>query len=133
VEITAAFIAEALNEGDFTVLDDFAHPDIGDLSEPRIFRDGVAGLRAALTAVRTRMPDVFARISDIRPGDVGSVAVELDVTGTYAGDPMAPTARDGAAVRWTQYHLWFFQGDKACSHLGRVDRAAIERTLGPRF
>lgn len=129
VEVTAAFIAEAVNEGDFTVLGDFAHPGVSDLSQPRIFADGAAGLRARVEAARRRMPDLYARIRDIRPGDVGTVRVRLEFSGTYFGDPIAPTGRDGRVVRWCQEHLWFFRDERACSHLGRIDRAAIDAVL----
>ncbi|MGW5053054.1 ester cyclase [Actinokineospora sp. NPDC004072] len=129
VEITAAFIAEAVNEGDFTVLPEFAEPDIRDLSEPRVFADGLAGLRTRIAATRLRMPDLYARILDIRPADIGSVQLRLEFSGTYVGDPMAPTGRDGRIVRWRQHHLWFFRGDRACAHIGRVDRTAIDAAL----
>ncbi|MFC7617427.1 ester cyclase [Actinokineospora soli] len=129
MEITVAFIAEAVNEGDFTVLDDFAHPELRDLSEPRVFPDGPAGLRAKVEALRRRMPDLYARIRDVRPGDIDSVQVRLEFAGTYAGDPMAPTGHDGRVVRWGQRHLWFFRDGRASAHVGRVDRAAIAAAL----
>ena len=129
VEITVAFITEAVNEGDFAVLRDFAHPELRDLSEPRVFDDGPAGLRAKVEALRRRMPDLYARIRDVRPGDIDSVQVRLEFDGTYTGDPMAPTGRDGRVVRWHQQHLWFFRDGRASAHLGRVDRAAIDAAL----
>ncbi|GGS57100.1 MULTISPECIES: ester cyclase [Actinokineospora] len=129
VEITAAFVAEAVNEGDFTVLTDFAEPHIRDLSEPRVFVDGIGGLRTRIAAARRRMPDLYARIRDIRPADIGSVQLCLAFSGTYVGDPMAPTDRDGRVLHWHQHHLWFFSGDRACAHLGRIDRAAIDAAL----
>jgi predicted ester cyclase len=130
VEITVAFITEAVNEGDFAVLDDFAHPGLRDLSEPRIFADGPAGLAAKVAATRARMPDLYARVRDIRPGDSDSVQVALEFSGTYTGDPIAPTGRDGREVRWHQRHLWFFRDGLAIAHLGRVDRAAVASALG---
>lgn len=131
VEITVTFLVEAVNEGDFTVLDDFAHPELRDLSEPRVFPDGPAGLRAKIEATRRRMPDLYGRLRDVRPGDLDSVQVSLEFSGTYHGDPIAPTGRDGRVVRWHQRHLWFFRDGRACTHLGRVDRAAIDAALSP--
>ena len=130
MEITVAFIAEAVNEGDFAVIDDFAHPGLRDLSEPRIFADGPAGLAAKVAATRTRLPDLYARVRDIRPGESDSVRLSLEFSGTYAGDPMAPTGREGREVRWHQRHLWFFRDGLAIAHLGQVDRAAVAAVLG---
>lgn len=128
-EITVAFVVEAVNEGDFTVLDDLARPELRDLSEPRLFADGPAGLRAKVAAARRRMPDLHARIRDVRPGDMDSVQLGLEFSGTCTGDPIAPTDRDGRVARWRQRHLWFFRDGRACTHLGRVDRAAIDAAL----
>lgn len=133
VEITVAFFREAVNEGDFTVLDEFAHPDLRDMSEPRMFDDGPAGLRAAVVAARLAMPDLYARIRDVRPGDVGSVQVHLEFTGTYRAPNLAPDPRDGRRARWRQHHLWFFRGAMACAHLGRVESEAVRAGLGPRY
>ncbi|SDC52740.1 ester cyclase [Actinokineospora iranica] len=130
VEIAVAFVKEAINEGDFAILDDFAHPDIRDLSDVRIFGDGINGLRLSIVAARRLMPDIYARIVAARRSGADTVETRLEFTGTYRGSNLAPTGRHGRQARWRQHHLWSFRGVKACAHLGWIDRAAVRAALG---
>ncbi|PPK64093.1 ester cyclase [Actinokineospora auranticolor] len=130
VEIAIAFVRETLNEGDYAVLDSFAHPDIRDLSDVRVFDDGIAGLRFSVAAARRAMPDIYARIVSARRTGPDTVETRLEVSGTYVGSNLAPSQRQGRRATWRQHHLWSFRGARACAHLGWVDSAALRAALG---
>ncbi|WP_018685794.1 ester cyclase [Actinokineospora enzanensis] len=130
VEMAAAFVVETVNEGDYTVLDTFAHPDIRDLSDIRVFADGISGLRFSVAAARRVMPDIYARILTARCTGADTVETRLELTGTYLGTNLAPSPRHGRRATWRQHHLWSFRGAKACAHLGWIDRAALRAALG---
>ncbi|GLZ36500.1 ester cyclase [Actinokineospora sp. NBRC 105648] len=130
VEIAVAFIRESVNEGDFTVLDEFAHPDIRDLSDVRVFDDGIPGLRFSIEAARRAMPDVYARILSARRTGTDTVETRLEFSGTYVGTNLAPSPRHGRRATWRQHHLWSFRGARASAHLGWIDRAALRAALG---
>ncbi|GAA2961804.1 ester cyclase [Actinokineospora diospyrosa] len=130
VDIAVAFIRETVNEGDYTVLDEFAHADIRDLSDVRVFDDGIAGLRFSVLTARRRMPDIHARILSARHTGTDTVETRLEFSGTYLGPNLAPSQRDGRSARWCQHHLWSFRGPLARAHLGWVDRRGLRAALG---
>ncbi|WP_026422547.1 ester cyclase [Actinokineospora inagensis] len=130
VDIAVAFIRETLNEGDFGILDAFAHPDIRDLSDVRVFDDGIAGLRFSVVAARRAMPDIYARIISARRTGADTVETRLELTGTYLGANLAPSPRHGRRATWRQHHLWSFRGARASAHLGWIDRTALRAALG---
>jgi hydrogenase maturation factor len=104
-----ALVAEALNEGDYAVVHEGVAADVVDLSEQRMFRDGRAGLIAALVDVRTIWPDVFGKVTalDVLADEDGRTTVEVAVTttGTRAHGNLHPHPLAGHQQRWRHRHV----------------------------
>ncbi|SER42059.1 SnoaL-like polyketide cyclase [Actinokineospora terrae] len=130
VDMAVAFVRETVNEGDYTVLAEFAHPDIRDLSDVRVFDDGISGLRHSVMAARRLMPDIHARILSARRTGADTVETRLELSGTYLGSNLAPSQRHGRSATWCQHHLWSFRGSLARAHLGWVDHRGLRAALG---
>ncbi|GAA3035834.1 ester cyclase [Actinokineospora globicatena] len=130
VDIAVAFIRETVNEGDCAVLAEFAHPDIRDLSDVRLFDDGIPGLRHRVLAARRLMPDLHARVLSARRTGPDTVETRLELSGTYLGSNLAPSQRHGRSATWCQHHLWSFRGPLAHAHLGWVDHRGLRAALG---
>lgn len=108
-EVAFALVTEALNEGDYAVAHECVAQDVVDLSERRMFRDGRAGLIAALHDVRTIWPDVFGKVTalDVLAEEDGRTTVEVAVTttGTRAHGNLHPHPMDGRQQRWRHRHI----------------------------
>jgi len=128
--LVAAFFREAVNEGDLTILSEFAHPGLRDLSDDRLFEDGIEGLRFAVEHARRAMPDIYGRILCIKHTAADIVEIDLGFTATYTGSPLAPSGRQGLPARWRQRHSWSFLGSRVNAHRGYIDRATLRATLG---
>ncbi|QIS23452.1 ester cyclase [Nocardia terpenica] len=131
--IVLAIVREAVNEGDFTVINEHVASDIVDISPQCLFTGGRRGLVEAIQVARYRMPDLIARVHEIRRADCNEVLVGLMLTGTYAGDNLAPTAHNGKTATWRQRHTWWFRGYQITAHRGEVDTAALYAALGPPY
>ena len=123
-EIAFALVAEALNEGDYAVVRECVAHDFVDLSEQRVFRDGRAGLIAALDDVRTTWPDVFGRVTalDVLSDEHGrtTVAVAVTTTGTRAHRNLHPHPLDGHRQRWLHSHVLVVEDGLVRRHHGWV-------------
>lgn len=121
-EIALALVVEALNEGDYTVLHECVAEDVLDLSEHRMFRDGRAGLIAALDDVRTIWPDVYGKVTslEVLDDEQGRATVDLAVssTGTRAHHNLHPHPGDGQRSRWRHRHVLVLEDGVVRRHHG---------------
>jgi len=121
-EIAFALVVEALNEGDYTIIRECVADDVVDLSEQRMFRDGRAGLIAALDDVRTTWPDVYGKVTslDVLADADGRTAVEVAVatSGTREHANLHPHARDGERVHWRHRHVLVLEDGVVRRHHG---------------
>lgn len=123
-DLALALFLEAVNEGDFAVVDALFTEDVRDLSAPKMFRDGRAGVRAAITDLRRAFPDLHAKVTAIETlhGRAGATAVAVAVTftGTRAPLNLQPHPLDGCPVRWQQNHVLVFEKGLVHRHHGWV-------------
>ncbi|TDP97751.1 nuclear transport factor 2 family protein [Labedaea rhizosphaerae] len=121
-EIAFALVAEALNEGDYTIVRECVADDVVDLSEQRVFRDGRAGLIAAIDDVRTIWPDVFGRVTalDVLSDEDGrtTVALAVTTTGTRAHRNLHPHPSAGQQQRWRHHHVLVLEDGLVRRHHG---------------
>jgi hypothetical protein len=124
-DLVVAFVTEAVNEDDYTVVDEFLAPDVRDRSVTRLFADGRAGVIEALRQARRTWPDLYARILTMRvlatSAASTTIRIDLELTGTRAGRNLAPHPLDQVTVRWRQWHALTFVDGLVRDHHGWVD------------
>lgn len=121
-EIAFALVVEALNEGDYTIVRDCVADDVVDLSDERMFRDGQAGLIAALDDVRTIWPDVYGRVTSLAVLSEGdgwtTVEVTVATTGTRGHSNLHPHPLAGQRSQWRHHHVLVIEDGVVRRHHG---------------
>lgn len=126
-KVMRRFVAEVINNGDYSVLGELLHPNYIYRSPDQELhgRDALVGL---FTAYRTAFPDLHTEIDDlVIAGD--KVVISITLTGTHEGDLMGI----GATGKQFEVHgmvLSHFEDGKIVDEWEILDMLAMYQQLG---
>ena len=125
--IIRRFMEEAINKGNFSVLDEVIHPDYIYRSPDQELQ-GIESLRGLFTAYRDAFPDLNIQIDDmIIDGDKSVTCFTL--TGTHEGELMGIPAT-GKQVKVNGMVLSRFKDDKIIEEWELLDQFTLFQQLG---
>jgi len=125
--IIRRFIEEAINKGNFSVLDEVIHPDYTYRSPDQELQ-GIESLKGLFTAYRVAFPNLNMQIDDlIIDGDKTVTCFTL--TGLHDGDLMG-IAATGKQVKVNGMILSRFEDDKIIEEWEILDQFTMFQQLG---
>jgi predicted ester cyclase len=130
IETVRRILSEALDGGDFTVLDELASPDYVDHEAPPDTPRGAAGMRRVFEILRTGFPDGIHIIQDIFASE-DKVVARVEWRGTHLGDfPSFGIGPTGKHMVEKQVHIFRMKNGKVIEHWACRDDLGMMRQLG---
>ena len=128
-EIVRSFYSKVLEGGDFDYMEESMAPGFKEHEEfPPGFPEGIEGVKAVITELRTGFPDLKVNVEDIfTSGD--KVTVRANLQGTHSGSFMNVPAT-GKKIKVSVIDILRFEGDKAVEHWGITDNMALMSQIG---
>lgn len=121
---------QALETGDFSLLDAVVAEDAVDHNPVPGMKQGLAGIKASFAAGRPAFPDLRFTVEDmIVEGD--KVACRIVLRGTHRG-PFQGVPASGARVSFTGIDILRFEGGKMAERWGEFDDVSLLRQIGAR-
>ena len=125
-EIIRRWFEEAINQGNLSVLDEFAHPDYVYRSPSEEIR-GIEGLKGLISAFRTAFPDLNAKLDDLVIEGDKAVSC-FTITGTHKAELMG-IAATGKQVKFNGMALSRFEGGKVIEDWEIMDQLSMFQQL----
>jgi len=118
-------IAEAFNNGNYSVLHDHFNPDF--IEHQFGLHPTIEGMQADIQFLRTAFPNFNLTIEDM-VADVDKVWVRMTARGTNLGGFMGPP--NGKSFKVAVFDVCRFKDGKIVEHWGSPDRFAVLAQLG---
>jgi steroid delta-isomerase-like uncharacterized protein len=121
-------IVEAINQGNWSALDDLFSADYVEHAAPPGLPPGLVGLIQFFSMLRAAFPDFHYTVDDvIAEGE--KVVQRVTGHGTMQGDFLGMPAT-GKHASWGEIHIGRFAGDKIVEHWASIDQLGMLQQLG---
>ncbi len=122
------FVDEAVNTGNFDLLDEMLSPDYLDHSTPPGVPPGIAGVKAVFAMFRTAFPDVKFTVEQMLFED-DFLATRVSGQGTQNGPFMGAPA-SGKHATWSSLGIFRVTDGKLAEHWGVPDLLGLLTQIG---